>query len=296
MSSVISSSNTITLRYMLGRKLSSLKKVAKRMSQFEIRSGKCLKYYCMYPWIALGIAIHIPIFVNNVILPGNPDHITNLFGTKIEESCYAAKAFYSFYKTVLERLPMKTFAVFYVVVCYQMRCAIREMSSKIFRNDGTFINYQKLLRCHVSIQSTLEHIDDELSFFVLSLTLYLSSAVFFMVSVFLHHMYFFSACPLCLERITFCLFLVDSVVTFVMLTASACMVSEAYAEWRQIAKKLVVCSDTPFNCDQQKFLMCAEKNLHLTVGKIVPITRSFIVGIFGAIITYIMLFENTLGT
>lgn len=288
MASAIASSVTIVHRFALGRKLRFLKQIAVRMSRLEIQNEKGFKY-CWYPFVALSAGVYISLFVNSIMAPATAQQVYRVFGTTDGKSFTAAKIFYALYQMVFVCLPTKTFALYYMVVCYQIRCTIKQMSSK---RGEAHLNCQELLRRYVSVKRNLEHLDSELSLFVLSHTIFTSSYVFFTVSIFLHHIYFFTACPWCFDRIAFCLNLADTVITFVLMTSAASMVSEAYGQQWERSKNWILSLDSHFIFDQLKFLMSADKNLYLTVGKFFPITRSFVVGIFGSIITYFMLFDN----
>ncbi|GIY07556.1 hypothetical protein CDAR_34531 [Caerostris darwini] len=72
---------------------------------------------------------------------------------------------------------------------------------------------------------------------------------------------------------------------FLVTTASASLVSEA---WMLASTKTLESSQNP----SQKLLSCIDKEMCLTVWKIVPIRRSFIFGTVGTIFTYVLLFDD----
>ncbi|GIY91857.1 hypothetical protein CEXT_206501 [Caerostris extrusa] len=73
--------------------------------------------------------------------------------------------------------------------------------------------------------------------------------------------------------------------SFWVITVSASLVSEA---WTSVATKTHKFSQNP----SHQFLLCIDKEICLTVWKIVPIRRSFIFGTVGTIFTYVLLFDN----
>lgn len=147
------------------------------------------------------------------------------------------------------------------------------------------------MRFFNSIKTTINYLDDKLSFFLLCETIYISTVLMFTVSAKLHSNTFMD-CPYCFRSIWSLGVLVNNGVLFIVISVSACMVSEAYSDlWTQV-KTLIVNLETDSSRRELKFLLCAEKEIHFTVWKIVPINRSFIMCTFGAIFTYVMLFDN----
>ncbi|GIY07560.1 hypothetical protein CDAR_34561 [Caerostris darwini] len=73
--------------------------------------------------------------------------------------------------------------------------------------------------------------------------------------------------------------------SFLVTTVSASLVSEA---WMFASKKTHESSRNP----SHQFLFCIDKEICLTVWKIIPIRRSFIFGTVGTIFTYVILFDN----
>ncbi|KAG8189037.1 hypothetical protein JTE90_025475 [Oedothorax gibbosus] len=131
-------------------------------------------------------------------------------------------------------------------------------------------------------------VDDLLSFPLLISTIYASGVMYLTLNVLLHpdifppefHMYasFYS-----LFIITF--------VLFVAMTVAASRVADAASE---IGRKAWSLKDNRYNTTyvKQRFLMCTQKEVNLTVWKLVPVKRSFPIGVIGGIFTYIALFYS----
>lgn len=259
------------------------------MSGFKIQVGRKFKL-CLYLWAALSTISYVLMFVVTILLNKENIRIYNLFGIAENRKglYHLALVFYAFHGSMLMNLPMNTFAIFYVAVCHHVICVLNNFSKKISKYC---INFKNLMRCYTSINETMEFLDDELSLFMLFETIYTSCVLLFTISG-IFHLKLFRNCIFCLNRISVLCLLVNSLVLFIVMSTYACLVSEIYSQvWTKV-KTLIANLDTDFTLRQQKFLLCLEKELYFTVWKIVPIRRSFIVCIFGAIITYIMLFEN----
>lgn len=276
-------------RYLLCKKFNALKSVIKFMSRFKIPEGRKFKW-CLYLWAALSTMSYVLMFVVTIILNKENIRIYNLFGIADNRKglYHLALVFYAFHGSMLMNLPINTFAIFYVAVCHHVICVLNTLSQKI---SNYCINFKKLMRCYNSINETMEFLDNELSLFVLFETIYTSCVLLFAISG-IFHLNLFRDCLFCLNYISFLCILVNSLVLFIVMSTYACLVSETYSRvWTKVNTEIANL-DTDFTLRQQKFLLCLEKELYFTVWKIVPIRRSFIVCIFGAIITYIMLFEN----
>lgn len=276
------------LRYRLGRRLEALKQIAHLLSDFKIKETTSSKF-CLYFWMAVSTLSHLLIFATVVYSEGQ--YISNLFGIALNKNAlyYTCAVFYAFHSSIFMILPLNTFAVFFAILCYHVRSALKDVSSKL--SDECLVDYQKCLQSCSSFKRIIDMLDDELSFFVLCEVLYASAVLFFTISGILRSD-IFVVCLTCLDRISFFCHLVNSLLIFFVITVSAAMVSESYAEIWINANKLIVNVDTDFTFRQQKLMFFIEKKANFTIWKIVPVNRSFILGTFGTIITYIMLFDN----
>lgn len=287
--------NCITLvhRYILGRKYNSLRKIANNMSKnYYIQEGRGLKF-CIFAMGTLSIICHFLTLVTNLHFYGNTTHIRKLFGITDEKNLLndGVTVFYYFHHSILIKLPIHTFALFYALVCHHVRCLLKQFSE---RHPSDIVDYKKLLQSLSSLHATIESLDDELSSFALCLTLYMSYVVIFVIRFVFHHTDYFLSCPFCLDRVIHYTYVASSVVAFTAMAVSASMVSEAYDELRTKARRSIISSDTDFSTKQQKFLLCIEKKACFTVFKIVQIKRGFIVYTFGGVVTYMIIFDNLL--
>ncbi|GBL63160.1 hypothetical protein AVEN_3985-1 [Araneus ventricosus] len=87
-----------------------------------------------------------------------------------------------------------------------------------------------------------------------------------------------------------CLFIASSV-AYMGLVLSGSLVHEAASDlWLKAHE--ILSRKPEVNSFQQRFLSIVEKNLHVTVWKILPITRSFILATLGTVFTYCLLLDN----
>lgn len=278
-------------RYKLLRKMNTLKRIAKCLSGFG--NGKDPKLqWCLYSWIALSIIGHGVLFLSFTItlLQKPQTFLYNLFGLSEKRNFLysVAAVFYEFYFSFLKRLPLTIFAMFFVVVCLNVRCNLKEFSNKL--TEEVITDY-KILRSFNSFKRSICILDRSLSFLILCEMINTSAVFFNYVLVRLHKNLKTKSVSDINIYVTMFLFF-DNIIVFIAISASACMVSEVYSNLISKAKTLIISNETEFMYSQQKLVLCVEKEANFTVWNITPIKRSFVMYTFGAIMTYTALFDN----
>ncbi|GBN63378.1 hypothetical protein AVEN_49614-1 [Araneus ventricosus] len=182
-------------------------------------------------------------------------------------------------------LPMNTFLAYYTILCRQLHLCIRQFTKDITAVPDS--DYGKVLRDYISIRTFVSKIEDELSVFVFTASLYNACSMYFGMTVILHPEEFMST----IQSLSVgCLFIASSV-AYLGLALSGSLVHEAASDLCLKAHEIL--SRKPeVNSFQQRFLSIVEKNLHVTVWKILPITRSFILATMGTVFTYCLLLDN----
>ncbi|GFS80355.1 uncharacterized protein NPIL_662901 [Nephila pilipes] len=183
---------------------------------------------------------------------------------------------------ILYNLPMSNFSVFYVTICNQIRSEILSFQ-KILKSNS---DYERLLQIYSDIKSRVEAIDDQISILVFisivdnSLAMYIFLHTLLEEDTVYHYKF---------VKISF--FFTITFLTFIAITVSASMVSEASLVVASTSRCL---SSTTMASALilQRLLTCLEKEICLTVWKIVPIKRNFIIGTMGAVLTYVVLFYS----
>lgn len=275
-------------RFCLWINLDELKKIAKIMSSFRIKENRVL---CLYTWIAFGTLSCVLKFLVFVDTYEKGTCISKLFCVSKNNSVLYKVVVTSsaFNSAILMELPLHTFAAFFVIVSHDVKCVLKNffnvMHSKYVENS------HNLLLSFNSLRRTIDLLDDKLCFFVFCEILYSSCVLFFTVTIVLRQeiqgdsiILFHGICFMC--------YLVNILGIFIIVTISACSVSEAYAEaWRKL-KTIIVNSNMNLALRQQNSFLCIEKEAEFTLWKIMPINRSFILVTMGAILTYVLLFDN----
>lgn len=197
-----------------------------------------------------------------------------------------AAALHSVYFNFIAQLPMFAFDMFYIIVCCHLRHAIRSFSKDLIEKESSYDDH---LRSYVSIKSIADFVDDELSIFIVCGTVSTSNMMYYTVTTFLHQ----AGAHTSLYTAVIIFNFVYRFVSFIAMTMAASSVSEASAEVCKHAKAQKLDRRNPGSpIEQLKFMICADNEIYLTVWKIVPIRRSFILGAIGAIFTYVFLFDN----
>ncbi|KAG8174501.1 hypothetical protein JTE90_018592 [Oedothorax gibbosus] len=189
-------------------------------------------------------------------------------------------------------LQISVFAIFYTVVCHHLISVLKQFPSRNL--TGGFIDYKKVLQCFNELHMTVESLDDELSIFVLFLTMHASYVVMLVVYFVLNHNDYFTSCWSCIDRLLRFLQIADSSVLFAAMVVAASLIAEAYKELRATVRRSIASLDMEFSLKQQKFLMCTEKEANFTMYKVIEIKRGFLLGVLGGVVTYMILFDNIL--
>ncbi|KAG8174504.1 hypothetical protein JTE90_018594 [Oedothorax gibbosus] len=280
-------------RYFLGRRFYSLKRIANIMSNFEIQENNWSKLVILI-WIVLSTLHQVLTLGSNMYYGRNNPHVRSLFGLKPEDSLLndSIVFFYYFHHAILMTLPISVFAIFYTVVCHHLRSVLKQFPSRNL--TGGFIDYKKVLQSFNELHMTVESLDDELSIFVLFLTMQASYIVMYVVYFVLNNKDYFTSCWSCIDRLFRFLHIADSSVLFAAMVVAASLIAEAYRELRATVRRSIASLDMEFSLKQQKFLMCTEKEANFTMYKVIEIKRGFLLGVLGGVVTYMILFDNIL--
>lgn len=270
---------TFILRFNLGKSMLGMQEIAKFMSNVNTRRTKWI-----YLWAVLSTFMHIPILILSIINENQTKEL--FFGLTFDPVLMSVTwVAYSTFSIVIMILPVNTFAIFYVLVCNQITSALKEFSKGSMADSRA--DFGKLFQSYTSIKTTVGFLDDELSFMVLCNTVFSAAMMYFCVSVALHPSLFKSYYQ-CLA-ITF--LLLTTMVSFIAMAISASLVSEASAEVGANSQKLQE-NNRNSKLSQLRFFASAQTEIYMTVWKIMPIKRSFIVGTLGTIFTYVILFDS----
>ncbi|KAF8778322.1 hypothetical protein HNY73_015053 [Argiope bruennichi] len=273
-------------RFCLCLKINRLKNIPKLLSKFEAtREGSNLKIK-IFAYLFVACQILIIICKGFTKLPFM-DMVEHFFGLHshyplVNDIINTLHEFSVFLFCVL---PTFMFTFFYINVCSDLKHVIKKFQQYISGNAA--INYKDSLHDLSSMKSNIELIDEELGFLVLMTIFYNTCIMCLSFYMFFDRKLFRQA------YVTFptLWFFVTSLGSFIGMMASATMVAEASEKISSNAASMPENAGESFSV-QQRFIMFAEKGVHLTVWKIAPIKRSFIFGIIGVIFTYTLMFYN----
>ncbi|GFU66642.1 hypothetical protein TNCV_3111261 [Trichonephila clavipes] len=136
------------------------------------------------------------------------------------------------------------------------------------------------------MKARAEAIDKEVSFLIFCSTVYTSTSMYYLLHAAFDPDY--NNSPTLVELVLFFSF---TSANFLLTTVSASLVGEASQEIASTVRSLTAPSMAT-ELSLQRFLLVVEKDICLTVWKIVPIRRNFIIGTMGAILTYSVLFHS----
>lgn len=279
----IMSSAIITQRIVLTRKLRQIKCILNQLSKFEYIEEPKRYWLHILAFTSLITQQVLLIYKFTQTQMYRPSYL--IFGFEFTEE-YNNKiiaVFLDIYIYLFSTLPMHTFSMLYAAVCLQLVNYIKAFSQSL--SSDSFYDYKRLLSSFMVIKSTVGNVDDLMSFSLFLGTIYFSIIMYFDLNIILHpellpefHM---RVSAFSLFFCTFALFLAMAV--------SASMVADATSE---IGTKAYFLQDNINNStyEKQRFLMYTQKEVNLTLWKLIPVRRNFALGVIGGIFTYIMLF------
>lgn len=239
----------------------------------------------IYIWLVLNFILKILVFIFHALTLTNYTDSLLFFGFELVGSYNTLYySSYSLYMMVFFLMPINTFALFYTVTCYEMQCKIRMFLNYMPTKIST--SYSNLLNSYNKLASDVKYIDNQTSFLVFCNTLFNSMIMYVMLDSILHAdtrgTYYIA-----LIRILF----FNTFLSFLAMTVSASLVSEVAADIAYRSRSLTATTVDSALC-LQRFVHCTEKGLGLTVWKIAPIRRNFIIGVLGVIFTYTILLDS----
>ncbi|GFQ82191.1 uncharacterized protein TNCT_186841 [Trichonephila clavata] len=182
-------------------------------------------------------------------------------------------------------MPSNIFAIYYTTVCYHLKITLENLGKSLHNMPKS--EYDSAYKKYISIRKFVTYIDDELSLLVFLSLIYNACNMYFGITVILHTEEYLDAVQI---TSIYCLF-IASYVGYIGMTLSGSLLQETSEHlWFQVHDALI--SRSKITSLQQRFLSLLEKGLFLTVWKIVPIKRSFIVATTGTIFSYCILLDS----
>lgn len=239
----------------------------------------------IYIWLVLNFILKILVLIFHALSLINYISRLLFFGFELVGSYRTIYySSYSLYMMVFFLMPINTFSLFYTVICHEIQCKIRMFLKYMPTKIST--SYSNLLDSYNKLASDVKYIDNQMSFLVFCNTLFNSMVIYVMLDSILHEntkgIYYIT-----FIRILF----FNTLMSFLAMTISASLVSEVAEDIAYRSRSLTASTVDSAFC-LQRFVHCTEKGLNLTVWKIAPIRRNFIIGVLGVIFTYTILLDS----
>ncbi|GBO20731.1 hypothetical protein AVEN_139923-1 [Araneus ventricosus] len=182
-------------------------------------------------------------------------------------------------------LTMNAFTIFYTAICCDLRNIIENFQRRLSVED--ILDYEGLLYFYSRLKSSVGRIDPGVGPLVFTTTAYntlcISNSLYLML------------CPNlygnATERLAICYVFLSTFGSFLAMTISASMMTEASSE---VGSKALILRENKESSSfaHQRFIICAGKDITQTVWNIIPIKRNFSFCITGIIITYALMFYS----
>ncbi|GFR00039.1 uncharacterized protein TNCT_637681 [Trichonephila clavata] len=182
-------------------------------------------------------------------------------------------------------LPLNNFAIYYTTVCHHLKLLVASLGKSL--NNVRDSENDRIYKEYISIRNLVTYIDEQLSFLVFISSVYNACTMYFALTLILHPEEYFDVTHILSVVSLFS----SNYLSYMGLTLSGSLLHEASEElWFKLHRALMPRSE--ITSLQQRFLNLLEKGLFLTIWKILPIKRSFILATLGTILTYCILLDN----
>ncbi|GFT97539.1 uncharacterized protein TNCV_387041 [Trichonephila clavipes] len=277
----------VILRCALLKKINQLKHIAVLLGEFKVRKAEE-----NIPWLKVLIVLTVMsqafILAYKLSLPKEDMDVSYfLFGYTVQRKLYrdVITILFDINSLFFGFMPLLTFVLFYTAVCHRASSIIQRFGDTLATKSE--FNYEMILHSYTRIKSAVNFIDNKVGFLVFTTVIYSSCIMCFA----LYYVMESSMLTHALDRLIIFHQIFSTFLMLIVMSISASSVGEASSEISSLALTLPKSKeDSSFY--QQRFIILAEKEITMTVWKIVPIRRSFIFSISGVLFTYTLMFNN----
>lgn len=275
-------------RWVLCARINNLQILSIRMAKLLKRlkvPSEDMKTKYLHILLFLSTLMYIPLLICSAITLRDQGFLTFTFNSHINNPIWQMGLITTFIVTftLFLMVPLNIFALYYTAVCCNLQRMIvnlKESFTRPCKYDDFFENY-------LAIRRFIADMDKELSFLMFTSSFFNACTMYFGLTCWLHPNEYGKA-----FQIATIWFLVPaSHLPFFTMILSACFVHEASSSMWDKGHELLRLGCAP-SFSQLRILYVTEKELTLTVWKIVPIKRSFLVAAMGTIFTYCVLLDN----
>lgn len=278
-------------RWILSQRLDSMQELFKKVEKISRESNNSHKRNISM-WInilgLLSSLMLIGTIVFNAMAYYTQGHVDNLtFGYSIKYHVLELLLFvmYIIIHLLLLLIPLNAFAVYYTLICLMIESALVNISKSMDNILSNNIN--NLILSYKAVKILVEDLESLTSSLMLTSTLYNASTMYFVVTAWLN----LQQQIISSENIAI-VFLFGAIFwSFVSMGVSGCLVHEASLDISNKARDMIRVGRKQTLAEKQ-LMHVTENGMHLTVWKIMPIRRSFLIATMGTILTYCILLLN----
>ncbi|GFY67328.1 uncharacterized protein TNIN_156091 [Trichonephila inaurata madagascariensis] len=277
----------VILRCALLKKINQLKYITALLGEFKVRKAE-ENILWLKVLIVLTVLSQTFILAYKLSLPKEVMDVSYfLFGYTVQRKLYrdAITILFDINSLFFAFMPLLTFVLFYTAVCHRASSIIQRFGDTLAKKNE--FNYEMILHSYTRIKSAVNFIDNKVGFLVFTTVLYSSCILCFALYYVMESSMFTHT----LDRLIIFHQIFSTLLMLIIMSISASRVGEASSEISSLALNLPK-SKEGSSFYQQRFIMLAEKEITMTVWRIVPIRRSFIFSISGVLFTYTLMFYN----
>ncbi|GFT38671.1 uncharacterized protein NPIL_229711 [Nephila pilipes] len=184
-------------------------------------------------------------------------------------------------------MPVNVFSMYYTVICKHLHDTLKNFTKSL--EVSTNPDYSELLNQFLHIRKLVDETDSELSILMFTTFLCYACVMYFCVLSMLHPQQY-EAYTGIVALISIWILFVAYCLAFIAMTVTGSRIYEDSASiW--IKTQELINTRHRLTFPQKRFLSVIEKNLAMTVWKITPVKRSFILAAVGTIFTYCVLLD-----
>lgn len=205
-----------------------------------------------------------------------------LLGHKIENNIFRClfAFFYSLCSCTFLQAPLSIFAIYYAILCYEIKNRIQDYE-RVIKTSHT-CKYNELSDIYCQIRLNVKFIDSKVGFLVFISFIFNSMLMFLGISALLYQ----NKNPINLVlNLAYCLIMLSN---FLIQVLCASLVNDASLSVRDQAKAIKNGNTSAY----LRLILTCQDEISLTLWGITRMKRSFIFGTIGTIFTYSLLFDS----
>lgn len=283
-SNIIKYLSMIAHRWIICFRMNQFKEIVNSLSKIKIKQFKYL--FCMWAIMSTLLLMFVFVFTLDESIHSFCNASISIFGFSVDEPYPTIIHNFHLFQDIFNFIMViNTFSMFYISVCQHMRYEILNFTKMI--NQGESLNFEYLIKSYSRISSMVNKADNSLSIIMFFHTVYSATSMHYIITSSLRSGYITTIG----KRIINCSYAIVTLSSFFAMAVSASLVSEASQDVGNKVKTL-----TPGSMRSaiqlQRLISLTDKDLCLTVWKIVSIRRNFTISTLGVFFTYIMLFDS----